>query len=85
MRDCFSMTRRIGTFQLSSFRFTIATVSESHHHNLDHAWTAFATASYVLAASVVRMCFFPSFPVISTQQQPTTGGYHIRRLFASRL
>jgi hypothetical protein len=32
-----SMTRRVGTFQLSSFRLTMAMVSESHHHNLDHA------------------------------------------------
>jgi hypothetical protein len=29
-------------------------------------------------------CFFPSLPVISTQQQLTTADYHIRLLFTMR-
>jgi hypothetical protein len=29
--------RRIGTFQLSSLRFTMAIVSLSHHHNFENA------------------------------------------------
>lgn len=34
-----------------------------------------STAAKALTASVVRVCFFPSFPVISTQQHATTGFY----------